>query len=105
LQRKLGSLPFETAFSVRKIISESTSTTYEVLCSTRFTGRDNLGNGKDGSTRAAGNKTVIDKIVLAEGTIGHEEIITAALTAARDNFRAIKQDRVFHVGNLSAFVA
>jgi hypothetical protein len=102
---KIGTIPIEATLSARKLISDNSGLTYEIVCLTRFTGFDKLRVGTDLAAVSAGKQTVIGKIVLAEGTIGHVELIAAALATARDNLKRIKQDRVFHVDSLSVSVA
>lgn len=98
---RLGKMAVDVSVSVRKTISDDLRTTYEVVCHTRFTGRDHLSTSPNGTTRAAGNETVIGKIVLAEGSLRHQEIIAKALAAVRLNFEAAKRDSVFHVNGTS----
>jgi hypothetical protein len=94
---KLGKIPIDVSVRLRPVISGSPETIYEVLCLTRFTGFDKCHIGDDRATISTGKETVIGKIVLAEGTIGHEQIIAATLATVRDRFDRANCDCVVHV--------
>jgi hypothetical protein len=98
---RLGAIPIEVSLSANRPVAG----VCEIVCLCRFSGFDNLGVGKRSTTRSAGNKTVIGKIVLAGDPIRHPQIIATALRAARDNMKSFEQNHVFHVDNLSASVA
>jgi hypothetical protein len=94
---KLGKIPIDVSGRLRPVISDSAETVYEVLCLTRFTGFDKRHIGDNRTTVSTGKETVIGKIVLAEGTIGHEQIIATALETMRDRFNSAKRDCVVHI--------
>jgi hypothetical protein len=104
---KLGNLVVDVSISLRKVIlTDGADTVYEVLCKTCLAGRKNLPVSSDDTASTAGNETVIGKIVIAKGTIRHEEIIAATLATMSSKLRTFCGDiRIGHVGTPSTSVA
>jgi len=92
----LGTIPITVNLFATALVSDTPGTAHEIVCLTRFTGLENGVVGGCHSAASAGNETVIGKIVLAEDTIGHEQVITSALLTAWNNLKPMKQDVIFH---------
>jgi hypothetical protein len=93
---KLGRIPLNVSISVKKVITNTPEAIFDVLCGVRFAGFDKSGVGRNSSALRASNETVIGQIVIAEGTIGHEQIIASALATVRGRLNSANLNRVIH---------